>query len=146
MLDPNEVDKRKINEKRPSIHKFSKPDFKIIKEDDLKNPNIGQKKRKQMITVLRNNSKVLNLQERDLNSKLTRLKNDNENPFNMRIENMKMENRIGKRNDSLNANSSESKGIFNKPCSTLEYNDSKYKPQELKQSSQKGIGLMFYFD
>jgi hypothetical protein len=92
-----------------------------------------------MISVLRNNSKALNLQERNLNWKMTKLKHDDNNPFDTKGENMKVNSRVRNRNDSLKANSTGSKGILDKPYSTLEYNDSKYKPNQPTQIRQNGI-------
>ena len=63
-IGENTLNKRKRSIKNSSIHKFSQNDFQVIQENELKNPNIDAKQRKEMITVLRNNSKILTHQER----------------------------------------------------------------------------------
>lgn len=74
-VDDNCLEKVNLNNRRnsfrkPVMGKLPKSNFKVIEQTALKDPNLNEQQRKEMITVLRNNSKILTQQEKSLNSKM----------------------------------------------------------------------------
>lgn len=58
---------------------MNKPDFRIIPQTDISNSKMNEKQRKEMISVLRNNSKILSQKERTLNCKIHKKNTDDNN-------------------------------------------------------------------
>jgi len=100
----------KRDSRRSSIKKSSQNDFQIIEENKLNNPKVDNKERKQMITVLRNNSKILTQQEKSLNTKFQRVrKEEGMKPIRLAGD-LKVYHTVDKKNESERMQISESRG------------------------------------
>lgn len=138
-LATSSFQKRQKSIKKGSIPKLPNSNFKVIEQNDLNNPNIDEKQRKEMITVLRNNSKILTQQERSLNSKIQRIKNDDSSRSHFVLSENKLNKAAYlKQGDVQKQTDSGSKGNVSLNIINIEYNDSRYKPKTSNPGSRKG--------